>query len=135
MKRESVSKSMDKKSNTESGTLTDPKSLLQSSVVFPKPVSTQEPRSCISVPPQEPLFPTFLISLAQKVLSTQLSSPTESEETWLTWPKREPTSSQSFMTPENLKITDFWSVWLTVCSLTLPNQTRQESLPRTATCT
>ena len=135
MKRESASKSMDKKSNTESGILTDPKSLLQSSVVFPKPVSSQEPRFCISVPPQEPLFPTFLILLAQKVLSMQLSSPTESEETWLTWPRREPTSSQSFMTPENPKITDFWSVWSTVCSLTLPNQIKQESLLRTATCT
>lgn len=135
MKKESASKSTDKKSNTESGILTDPKSLLPSSVVFLKLVSTQEPRSCISVPPQELPFPTFLISLAQKVLSMQLSSPTESEEIWLTWPRKELTSSQSFMTPESLTITDFWSVWSTVSSLTLPNQIKQESLLRTATCT
>lgn len=135
MKKESASKSTDKKSNTESGILTDPKSLLPSSVVFPKPVSTPEPRSCISVPPQELLFPTFLISLAQKVLSMQLSSPTESEETWSTWPRKELTSSQSSMTPESPTITDFWSVWSTVSSLTLPNQIKQESLLRTVTCT
>jgi hypothetical protein len=82
MKRELVLKSMDKKSNTEYGIHTDPKSPLQSSAVSPKPVFTQEPKSFIWVLPQEPLSPMFLISLAPKDSSTQLSSPTESEETW-----------------------------------------------------
>lgn len=135
MKRESAFKSMEKKSNTEFGTHIDPKSLLQSSVVSPKLVSIQEPRFCISVPPQEQLSPTFLISLAQKVSFTPSNSHTESEEIWSTWPRRELTSSQSSMMPESQTITDSWSVWSTVSSLTSPNQIRQESLPRTVTCT
>lgn len=135
MKKESVLKSMDKKSNTEYGIHTDPKSPLQSSVGSPKPVSTQEPKSFISVPPQEPLSHTFLISLAPKDSSTQLSSHIESEETWLTWPKREPISSQSSMMPENPKITDSWLVWSTVSLLMLPNQVKLESLLKILTCT
>ena len=135
MKRESALKSMAKKSSTESGTPIDPKSPLQSSVVSPKLVSIPEPRSCISVPPQEPLFLTFQISLVQKESSTQLNSRIESEEIWSIWPRRELTSSPSSTTPESPKTTDSWSVWSTVYSLTLPNLIKQESLRRTATCT
>lgn len=80
MKRELALKSTDKKLNTESGILTDPKSPLQSSVVSPKLESTQELKFCISVPLQELLFLTSPILLVQKVSSTPLNSLTESVE-------------------------------------------------------
>ena len=97
---------MDKKYNTEFGTLIDQRLLHQSLVVFLRLVFTQEPKFYIWVLLQEQQFPTFLILSAHKVWSTQLSSPTESVEIWSIWPRREPTSSQSFMMPESQTITD-----------------------------
>ena len=98
---------MDKKYNTESGTLTDPKSLHQSLEVFPKQGSIQEQKFFISELPPEQLCLTFQISLVPKVLSMLSSFLTELEETWLTWLRRGLTSSQLFMMPENHKIIDF----------------------------
>jgi hypothetical protein len=80
MKNVLQSKLMDRRLSTEYGIPSDPKSLHQSSEVFPTQASSQEPKSSIWVLLQELLFPMSQILLAQLESSMQLSSHTESAE-------------------------------------------------------
>jgi len=82
--------------------------------------------SYAQVLPLELLFPTLLISLDLPVQSTLLNSLTEVVEIWLTWPRRETTSSLSSETPESLLNTDSSSVWSMSSSLMSPNPIKPE---------
>ena len=107
-KNVSALRSTDRKSSTEFGTLIVPRLLPQSSGVSPKPVFSPGVKSCTWELLQELLFRTCLTSLDPLELFTQLSSLTELVEILSIWQKKEPISSPSFTTPENLKITASW---------------------------